>query len=727
MKSCEDLLYELSDLCGIIPEYWDVFGNRHTACQHTKKSILRAMNLDIDSAEAIENEINIRTTGNWKSLTDPVIVRSVNDRPVLIPVYIPVKDGEESGLTLRLELEDEKGQKDLSVIPVEGAVVSDQKWIDGIKYVKIELPLPDNKEIGYYSANITCSGKNLDINGSSRIIITPDACYMPADLENGKTWGLVVNLYSIRSGLNWGVGDFGDLKRIIDWASGLNGGFVGINPLHATANKRPCDISPYSPISRLYKNFIYLNMEDVPEIKELGDKVKTQPEKISELNNALLLDYEKAAAIKNSVLIQAFEHFYDRHYMMNSDRAKDFASYISKEGRCLDLFAAYMALSMEFAAPGAEPDVSRWQDWPEDYKNPMSPAVDNYVKKNEKEILFYKYIQWLIDVQMEDISKNARMPVGIYHDLAIGSVSGGSDIWSAQDEIALGIDVGAPPDDFNPNGQNWGFPPFIPERLKQTGYDFLIRTIRKNMNYCGAIRIDHALGMFRLFWIPEGMSASEGAYVRYPTEDILRIIALESVRNRTIVIAEDLGTLAENVRETLFRFRMLSYRLLYFERNYPDPSFTPPDKYPETAICSVTTHDLPTINGWWTGRDIDTKKDLGISNDDASEKDMRQRDKSLLINALQSQGIIATEFDFNLAEVMPSELRLSIYEYLARTPCKLMAVSLDDAIGALDQQNMPGIANTYPSWRQRSVKSLEEFISDNWFYELKEMCKKHNR
>ena len=324
-----------------------------------------------------------------------------------------------------------------------------------------------------------------------------------------------------------------------------------------------------------------------------------------------------------------------------------------------------------------------------------------------------------------DLAKRLGMPVGLYNDLAIGSIGGGSDAWNFQDVIAGGIDVGAPPDDFNLNGQNWGFPPIVPAGLKKTGYEFFIQTIRKNMKYSGALRIDHALGLFRLFWIPAGMAASQGAYLKYPSEDLLKIIALESVRNKTIVIAEDLGTIGENVRETLLRFRMLSYRLLYFERDYPAPSFTRPEKYPDMALCSVTTHDLPTIYGYWAGRDLEVKKRLGLFPDEASlhrHLSERERDKSLLLEALKSAGM-ALKGGPGAASAMGPELCLAIYEYLARTSCKLATVSLDDAIGTMDQQNMPGVTDSYPSWMQKAPVTLEQIMSDRWFRALSERLK----
>lgn len=747
MSSYEELINELSELYGIIPEYWDIFGNKHITPIETKKAILKAMKLNIDSDESIKNEIYAQKARPWNRFVEPVKVISVNDQPFNISIHVPVEEREQDKVYISWSIKNEEGQKDEFILTGNELTISDQRcqrWIYGKRYIKIDLvctppSLTGGYPIGYYSIDITFRTPNMKISGASRLIITPDSCYMPQELENGKTWGISINLYSLRSERNWGTGDFSDLKKSVEWIAGLKGGFVGINPLHAIPNKKPFGISPYSPITRLYKNFIYLDIESIPEIKELKGQLaignRQWEETFKQLRKEDLIDYEKVAAIKEKFLRHAFEVFYEKWIATppaRNTRIEDFRRYLSEEGNNLESFSTYMALSDHF-----NHSPKNWQEWPEKYRMPSSQAVHEFKKTHEKEILFYSYIQWLIDEQIKEIAEQSRMPVGIYHDLAIGSIGEGSDAWNYQDVIADGINLGAPPDDFNPAGQNWGFPPLIPEKLKESGYDFFIQTIRKNMQHFGALRIDHALGMFRQFWIPRGMPASQGAYVKQPTEDLLRIIALESIRNRTMVIAEDLGTIGENVRETLFRFRMLSYRLLYFERNYPDPSFLSPEHYPEMALCAVTTHDLPTIYGWWTGRDIDLKKRLGIFPDESAWQrsiSERERDKSLLINALLSQGLIPDAHSpihpfthSPYLDKMTPELCLAIYEYLARTPCKVVAVSLDDVIGTLDQQNMPGITDSYPSWMQKTSITLEQMLSDKWFHSLSEMFQKNNR
>lgn len=760
MHIADELINELAELYGIIHEYWDIFGKKHITSVETKKAILKAMKLNVDSTDNINYEINLKKRGAWNLFVPMVKVISINEQPIKIPIYIHVKEGEENNLLIKWSLEDEHGQKDYFVIPENAIFISDQRYIDGMRYIKIELKDKGNRDIGYYSATVSCRTTDSELIGSSRLIIAPDACYIPPELDipsspslhqgerasgdmpelvNGKTWGLSLNLYSMRSSQNWGVGDFNDLRRIIKWISDLKGGFVGINPLHAIPNKKPFGISPYSPISRLYKNFIYLDIENIPEVKELmahGSEVEAM---LNELRDCELIDYEKVAPLKISVLRSAFEIFYREHYLKDSARCKNFVKYVSQEGDNLESFATYVALSEQFGVQSSELEFEKlfsWQKWPEQYRILSSDSVQEFRKTHEKDMLFYFYVQWLIDEQLKEISelaKNLGMPVGIYHDLAIGSIGGGSDAWMSQGIIADSIDLGAPPDDFNPAGQNWGLPPLIPEKLKESGYAFFIQTIRKNMKHFGALRIDHALGMFRQFWIPKDMPASKGAYVTFPSEDLLRIIALESVKNKTMVIAEDLGTIGENVRESLLRFRMLSYKLLYFERNYPDPSFTPPDKYPDMALCAVTTHDLPTLYGWWTERDIEIKKRLGIYlNESAYQSEIgnREKDKALLLDALLAHGswLIAhsKNKDHQLSAMTP-ELCLAIYEYLARTPCKLLAVSLDDVIGALDQQNMPGITDLYPSWTQKTPISLEQIFSNKCFSSMSKMFQKNNR
>ncbi len=740
MSHYDELIEQLSGICGIVPEYWDIFGNRHVASIDTKKAILKAMKIDVDSTESLEAALVREQCKPWCRFIEPVKVLSVNAQPLTIAVYVPVNEGEERRLTISCSLENEHGQQEELTFAGDGLTIKDQQWIGGARYVRVDLTDRGFRDIGYYRATVACrhpekifpGGSNV-MEKSCRIIIAPDTCYIPPALESGRTWGLSLNLYSLRSSRNWGVGDFTDLKTIIRFSSELKSGFAGINPLHAIPNTMPSGISPYSPVSRFYKNFLYLDMDAVPDVnaseraREAMDSDVFKKERNAAINGDLV-EYEKIAFLKKSILRLAFDSFYQGEYENNSPRSRAFGKYIAEEGAALDSFALFSALWEHMNSVNS---AGKWQDWPEQFLNPLSETVREFRTLHEKDLLFHKYVQWLVDEQHRETAELALslgMPIGIYHDLAIGSMGSGSDSWNYQGITADDIDVGAPPDDFNPNGQNWTFPPVIFGRLKETGYDFFIRLIAKNMKYNGALRIDHALGLFRLFWIPVGMPAEKGAYVTCPEEDLLRIIALESVRNKTMVIAEDLGTVGESVHETLLRFGMLSYRLFYFERNYPDPSFRHPEQYPPMALCSITTHDLPTVYGYWSCRDIRAKKQLNVYRDSETMqrclKD-RERDRMLMLDALKSQGIVPD--DFRLLPDMSPELCLAIYEYLSRTPCKLVAVSLDDVIGTLDQQNIPGITGSYPNWMQKTPASLEHILADSRFYALSDMFRKNNR
>lgn len=695
--SIDEYMDELSLLCGIVPEYYDIKGNLHRTSHDTKRAILSSMGIDIDSLDSLKRELRKRRLGPWLNIIEPVYVLSVNEKPLRIPLYIPIEDGRE-GVSVDISIsEDNRDKREFRFVCKD---IIEELSIDGKRYIRTEFVDNHDYTPGYYDVEIVLHHYDSNLDGlkrDSRLILSPDSAYLPDGLK--KYLGLSVNLYSLRSKRNMGIGDFGDLETLIKWFSAMGGHLIGINPLHAITNKMPFGISPYSPLSRLYKNFIYLDMDRIGVEKDTGT--------VRRLRRSRLIDYEGVASLKLGMIKKSFERFLKEDYEKGSELDRDFKGYLNEEGRGLQLFATYMALSERFGS-------SDWQSWPEDYQRPDSETVRAFMKDSRRDILFYQYIQWLVERQESGICKVAReagMPIGIYHDLAIGAIRGSADVWSNRSLYALDMDVGAPPDDFSPDGQNWGFPPIMPDKLRESGYEQFIQTIRKNMKYAGALRIDHALGIFRLFWIPKGMSPVDGAYVRYPHEDLLRIIALESVRNKTIIVAEDLGTIGENVRESLRRFRMLSYRLFYFERRYPDPDFLPPSDYPELALSAVTTHDLPTLYGYWIGRDIEERKRLGKYPDDEvwkREIEERKRDRSLIIEALKREGLLSV--DLEVPDQMTEGLCLAIYRYLMKTPSKIVLISLDDMLGRLNQQNMPGITEGYPNWRQKIEVNIEDMI-----------------
>jgi 4-alpha-glucanotransferase len=686
-ENVERLVQKLAALCGILPEYYDIWGNRHETPVGTKRAILASMGHNVGDAEALREEIREKLAPR---LVEPVTVLEA-DAPQQIALRLPCADR----ASFRLEITDEEGALREFSQEKEPSSVAE---INGSGYGEYVFALGEPLSMGYYDLSAQARCGDLEASGYSKIIAAPPFCHLPPDI--GKTWGIVLGMYSLRSRKNWGIGDLRDLGEVVDWVSSMGGDFVGVLPMHAIA--LPGGPSPYSPVSRVYKNFIYLDLEAVPEFEAVRDVPRRR---LAGLRKKKLVDYEGVFEVKDTVLREMFRHFYEEHYLKSTPRAEEFKCFMEREGQSLLDYATFMALS----------DIYRrgWMDWPEEYQNPQSAAVKTFRKSNYGEVLFHAYGQWLLDGQLAGVAaraKKAGMRLGLYFDLAVGSLGGGADAWGFRQDFAIGVDAGAPPDDFNPNGQNWGFPPLIPERLRETGHELFIKTIRKNLEHGGLLRIDHALGLFRLFWIPAGMKPSEGAYVACPAEEQLAILALESARLGAVIVAEDLGTVPAEAREALARKRMLSYRLFYFERKYPAPDFLPPQDYPETALCAVTTHDLPTISGFWAGRDIEVRKRLSLYlSEEAYNTDVaaRGRDRTLIVEALVREGLLPEGYE--APPRMNEELVLAVYRFLARTPSLLVAVSLDDWLGSLDQQNMPGTVDEHPNWRQKTPLMVEGF------------------
>jgi 4-alpha-glucanotransferase len=716
------IIEELAALLGIEPEYYDNWGRRHETSPETKAAIIRSMG--IEDPRSHLSDLKLRP---WNRFIEPVMVVSVNRQPSAIPVYLPLEEGKEGDANLTWYIEDESGGRESrefrGLRPVDSTTIGD------VRHVRVDLPNEANREMGYYTLHVTCTTPDSEFSGKTKLIVTPDRCYLP----EVRTWGISISLYSIRSTGNWGMGDLSDLKDFISWtARELGGDFVGINPLHAIPNRMPYGISPYSPTSRLYRNCLYIDVENELKGTAEGKKLLKDPDftnDIAYLKDTKLIDYERAALVKKRALRAAFSRFKNKHIKKGSREAEDFRLYMEEEGRALENFATFMALEEHLRAENQ--GLYRWQDWPAKYRSPDAPAVEKFRKDREDDVLFYKYVQWLMERQLREVRDASEgMRIGIYQDLALGSLGEGSDAWSCPDVFSFGVTAGAPPDAFNLNGQDWGIPPFIPHRLRESGYELFMQTIRKNLKYSGALRIDHALGLFRLFFIPQGMSPKDGTYVRYPAEDLLRIICLESVRNRAVIIAEDLGTIGEEVREALFRFGMLSYRLFYFERDWNTFAFLPPHAYPEKAFTAVTTHDLPTIYGYWAGRDIEAKKDLGLYPDEEArnrDAEERKRDKQLILDALNDFLPEGFPRGAESVPVMTPELSLSIHRSLARTPCMLVSTSLDDAIASLNQQNMPGTIDSHPNWRQKTPLELGELFDLRNFRELARMFGEESR
>lgn len=723
------LLDELASRFGIHADYYDIFGQRHVISGETKQAILAAMGVGTSTREEVERELSDYDAAAWRHPCPPVIVHRAGAKGTW-SFCMPADEDEAETISIEWSIRDEEGQPLLKEKMDSPARAAEQRCLDGGTYCKFILPIPNNLAMGYYDVDVNGRSSARQVHGSFRLIMTPPRCHQASELESGRrVWGLSLQLYELRSSQNWGVGDFGDLHQWVEWAAiDLQADIVGLNPLHALKNTRPYHISPYSPDSRFSLNVLYIDVQQIPEFSESKDAQWTVHEDefrrcLESLRSCEQVDYERIAAAKRHIMEYLFATFESRHYRRQGERiapctkrGEAFERYLYEEGERLESFALFQVLAEMFAQQ--VPPLLVWQDWPEAYRTPTSRACKDFLESHRSAVRFHQYAQWVASEQLHRVHERTRelgMSVGLYHDLALGSDRGGSDAWIFQSVLALGADCGCPPDAFAPEGQNWGLPPINPHALRRTGYRQFIDLLRKNLEYGGAVRLDHVMALFRLFWIPRGLPPSAGAYVQYPWEDLLGILALESVRHRALIIGEDLGTVPDYVREKLHAAGVLSYRVFYFERN-PDGSWKPPDQYPRQALAVVATHDLPTLAGFWVGEDLAVRRRLGFYQDEAGYRlaqAQRQRDKIEILRALHREGghSESTETDL-LSRSLSRELAEAIHAFVARTPSSLMLVTLEDLIGDPTQINLPGTLDSYPNWSHKAPLTLENIKNE---------------
>lgn len=498
------------------------------------------------------------------------------------------------------------------------------------------------------------------------LIVTPRRCHLPQDL---RTWGWAVQLYAARSRSSWGIGDLADLRRLGEWSSSKGAGVLLVNPLHASipvpGMQSP---SPYYPSSRCHRSPLYLRVEEVPGAVAAGEGLETAAAAGRALNRDRTIDRDTVLSLKLAALRSIFSGFAGDHGL---DR------FVAEGGQTLERFAIHCAL--------AEDHGANWQQWPVELRHPTTFEVREFASHHSDRVRFHKWLQWLIDRQLAD----AGSTIGLMQDLAIGVDPGGADAWIWQDVLAPGISVGAPPDEYNTQGQDWGLPPFDPWKLRNAGYGPFIETVRAGFRHAGGLRFDHVMGLFRLFWIPEGASARDGTYVRYQYHDLLDILALESHRAGAYVVGEDLGTVEDVVRDELAARNVLSYRLMWFEDE-------PPKSFPERALGAVTTHDLPTVAGLWSGSDLEAQRQRGMAPNEDSTAD--------LVKRIRDWTQLA-------ADASVTEAVQRVHHLLSGTPAAIVTATLDDALGVEERPNFPGTTGG-TNWSLALPLPLEDIEDD---------------
>jgi (1->4)-alpha-D-glucan 1-alpha-D-glucosylmutase len=716
-------LKQLAAAYGVELHWYDIWGHAHEVSEVTLRAVLAAMHVQAEDDIQVHNALLERENALWREPLLPALVVREATLPAQLIVRFPEQlDADQ--LTWRLV--DENGEQRDAVFVFRALPEAGRAEIGGQQFVARRLTLEAKPAPGYHRLLLL---RGQQVLAETLLIVAPDACYQPeAVQEGGRTWGPAVQLYTVRSERNWGMGDFTDLRALLEQWAERGADVVGLNPLHSLFPHNPEHASPYSPSSRLFLNSLYLDPElvdDFRECEEARELIRSSEfqSRLRTLRTAELVDYRAVAAAKMAVLKLLYGSFRQRHLAKNSARESEFRDFQARGGKALWEHALFEALQEHFVRE--DPSHWGWPVWPVPYRSPGSTEVTRFAKANRERVEFFQWLQWQTDRQLATVSGRAfelRLGVGLYGDLAVSVDRGGAETWSNQDLYALGASVGAPPDDFSLTGQNWGLPPMIPARLAHAAFAPFIATLRANMRRTGALRVDHVMGLMRLFWIPSGATPADGAYVRYPLEELLGILALESQRDRCMVIGEDLGTVPDEVRRALFELQALSCRVLYFERR-EGGEFKAPAEYPAQALVAATTHDLPTLAGFWEGRDLALRAELNLfPSDEVREGQMqeRSRDRARLLSALEREGLLPAGLtpDTAFASTMSPELARAVQTYLARTPCKVCMVQLEDVLGQSDQVNLPGTSSRYPSWRRKLTLDLERWPQDDRFVEL---------
>ncbi|OHC69929.1 MAG: 4-alpha-glucanotransferase [Rhodocyclales bacterium GWA2_65_20] len=721
----QQALDRLCALAGIAVEYQDVWGRTRIAGDDAKRALLAALGIACDSPAAVTAASEELEERDWRRALPPVLVLRQSGQPWHVPVTLP---GTWRGRQLHWQLQLEGGELRQGTAAVNDLARLAERRIDRVRTLRLALPLPADLDLGYHRFNLLDAGlpgpPDLADAGAAAmtLIVAPERCYLPPALDGrGRVWGPQVQLYTLRSQRNWGIGDFTDLHRLVEWAAANGAGVVGINPLHALFPDAPENASPYGPSSRSGWNPLYLDVEAIPEFAaSLAARARVQEEGfqagLQALRATALVDYAGVAAAKQPVLELLFAQF--RQEPPAGKRGSAFAAYCAESGAALRNLARFEALQAHFRR--ADASVWGWPAWPQEYRDPASAAVAEFCRDHAEQVQFRQYLQWETERQLAGVGRRSwelGLGVGLYLDLAVGVDPGGAEVWAERALYATAAGIGAPPDAYNLAGQDWGLAPPLPQRLRDAAYAPWIAAVRANMRHAGALRIDHVMGLARQFWVPRGFPPDQGAYVAFPLRDLFGIVALESRRNSCLVVGEDLGTVPEEVRRTLVDSGGLSCRPLYFERN-GDDGFGAPDAYPAQAVASVGSHDLPPLRGYWQGRDLELRDQLKLFATPQERERLvleRAADRARLLVALEREGLLpaASGVDPVAVPSMTLELCRAVHAYLARAPARILAVAGEDMLDQAEQVNLPGVtAAHHPNWRRKLDCALEDWGTD---------------
>ena len=697
ISAADPALAELAAECGVATGYTDAHGIQRDVSEQTLRAVLAAMGVgagprtaasgasakdpdddDDDNAptdrELLE-EVRLRS---WRRILPPTVVaRQGTPTPVLL--HIPL------GATVSVTAHLEDGGSPIALGPLREQPV--QRQVDGITMEQLTMTVPGDIPTGWHRLVVvvdpltdpTDPGRTIE----ATLLVAPTTIALPAGLDDRRAVGLSTQLYQVRSADSWGVGDLADLGRLAEWgARDLGADFVLVNPMHASEPFPPVSPSPYLPTTRRFVSPLYLRPERVPEYAGLSASARARVDDLARRaaadNGADTIDRDISWAAKLDALRLLFA------VVPSPDRASEFDQFTRDEEPGLHSFATWCALAGEHG-----PD---WTRWPADLRDPQSPAVEAFAEEHADEVRFHQWLQWLTTEQRAGAQHEALaagMRLGVIHDLAVGVHPTGADAWTLSRSLARGVSVGAPPDIYNQRGQDWSQPPLRPDALAENGYRAFRDIVRAALRDAGGVRIDHILGLFRLWWIPAGAPPTEGTYVQYDTEAMLAVLTLEASRAGAVVIGEDLGTVAPGVRESLAERGVLGTSVMWFENNDGRP--TDPEQYRRLCMASVTTHDLVPTAGYAELVHVDIRDQLGqLTRDVEVEREDAAAEVSGFVNAVREQGLLEGD--------SPIDLVAALHGFVAAAPSVLFAVSVADLVADRRPVNMPGTSTEYPNW-----------------------------
>lgn len=665
-------LVELAEALGVATHYWSQDGVYVDVAASTLSAVTAALGADPTSTESIARSLTEITLRPWRRVLPPVFVM-IQGQQQRLPVHVL------HGESVRVELRCEDGTA-LQLMQLDHWV--DPREVDGQLIGEASFLLPIDLPLGWHVLTATTDTESTQ----APLVVTPQRLRVRALTECDRMWGFMVQLYSVQSRRSWSIGDITDARDLATWSStSLGADFLLLNPLHAASFISPMDPSPYLPSSRRFANPIYLRVEDIPEASYLKPKQYKRIRQLAKKARALegdLIDRDAIWSLKRAALRQIHK------VPLSPGRQASFDSYVAQQGAGLVDFATWSALAAAYGA--------RWSRWPKEYRDPQSMAVAHWRASHADQVRWHLWLQWLLDEQLasaQAAAKRSGMSIGIVHDLAVGVAHDGADAWSLQRVLAKDVAVGAPPDMYNQQGQNWAQPPWRPDALAEAAfvpYRDMLRTILRN---AGGIRIDHVLGLFRMWWVPEGHSADQGTYVRFDHEALIGILALEVERAGALVIGEDLGTVEPWVQDVLRDRGLLGTSILWFERD-ANGQIIDPQHWRRDVLASVTVHDLPPTAGYLADEHVRLRHELGLlSGDVAGEMAKAENERNEWLALLRQRGYLGEQ------ETHVDDIVVALHRLLASTPARLLGVSLPDVVGDTRAQNQPGTHLEYPNWR----------------------------